>query len=95
MVLVLDNAHTTIIPSPAMGKIARTVHVAHDKGQQPGGLLHYVTAASNQTAKGYRRGVRGRDLYRLAVHRTGVYRDGRGDGGDGNRTREHFRARRA
>ncbi len=56
-----------------MGKITRTVHVAHDKGHLLGGLLHYVMAASNHVAKGYRRGVRGRDLYRLAVHRTGVY----------------------
>ncbi len=56
-----------------MGKITRTVHVAHDKGHLLGGLLHYVMAASNHAAKGYRRGVRGRDLYRLAVHRTGVY----------------------
>ena len=56
-----------------MVKITRTVHVAHDKGHLLGGLLHYITAASNHTAKGYRRGVRGRELYRLAVHRTGVY----------------------
>ena len=56
-----------------MGKIIRTVHVAHDKGQLLGGLLHYVMAASNHAAKGYRRGIRGRELYRLATHRTSVY----------------------
>ncbi len=38
-----------------------------------GGLLHYVNAASNHTAKGYRRGVRGKELYRMAIHRTGIY----------------------
>ena len=56
-----------------MVKITRTVHVAHDMGHLLGGLLHYIMAASNHAAKGYRRGVRGRELYRLAVHRTGVY----------------------
>ena len=38
-----------------------------------GGLLHYVMAASNHTAKVYRKGVRGKGLYRAAVHRTHVY----------------------
>ena len=56
-----------------MGEIQRTVHVRHDSGQQLGGLLHYVVAASNHTARGYRRGARGKDLYHMAVHHTGVY----------------------
>ena len=43
-----------------MVKITRTVHVAHDKDHLLGGLPHYITAASNHTAKGYRRGIRGR-----------------------------------
>ena len=62
-----------------MGKITRTVHVAHDRGQSLGGLLHYIAAASNHAAKGYRRGARGKELYRLTVHRTGVYRAGFAD----------------
>ncbi len=56
-----------------MGKIRRTVHVSHDMGRLLGGLLHYVAAASNHAAGGYRRGVRGKELYQMAVHRTGVY----------------------
>ena len=56
-----------------MVKITRTVHVAHDKGHLLGGLLHYITVASNHAAKGYRRGIRGRELYNLATHRTKVY----------------------
>ena len=55
-----------------MVKITRTVHVAHDNGHLLGGLLHYITAASNHAAKGYRRGIRGRELYHLATHRTKV-----------------------
>ena len=57
----------------AMVKIRRTVHVKHDNGHLLGGLLHYVLAASNHAAKGYRMGVRGKELYHMAVHRTGVY----------------------
>ena len=56
-----------------MVKIVRTVHVAHRNGHLLGGLLHYVNAASNHTAKGYRRGARGKELYGMAIHRTGVY----------------------
>ncbi|MBI1658792.1 MAG: hypothetical protein IS632_08510, partial [Thaumarchaeota archaeon] len=56
-----------------MGKIRRTVHASHDKGRLLGGLLHYVAAASNHTSKGYRRDARGKDLYRMAAHRTGIY----------------------
>ena len=56
-----------------MGTIIRTVHVKHDNGHLLDGLLHYVMAASNHAAKAYRRGVRGKDLYRAAVHRTHVY----------------------
>ena len=56
-----------------MVKIRRTVHVKHDNGHLLGGLLHYVSAASNHAAKGYRRGVRGKELYHMSVHRTGVY----------------------
>ena len=47
--------------------------MAHDKGQLLGGLLHYITAASNHTAKAYRRGIHGKQLYHLATHRTQVY----------------------
>ena len=56
-----------------MGKIRRTVHVPHDKGRLLGGLLHYAVAASNHAARGYRAGARGKELYRMAAHRTGVY----------------------
>ena len=56
-----------------MAKIVRTIPIRHDKAQLLGGLLHYTQAASNHTGKAYRRGVRGKDLYRMAVHRTGVY----------------------
>ncbi len=56
-----------------MGLIRRTVHVKHYNGQRLGGLLHYITAASNHAAKGYRRGARGSELYRMAAHRTCVY----------------------
>ena len=56
-----------------MGTIVRTIHVAHRNGRLLGGLLHYVNAASNHTAKGYRSGVRGKELYRMAIHRTGIY----------------------
>ncbi len=56
-----------------MGKIRRTVHVPHDKGHLLGGLLHYVVAASNHAARGYRAGARGKGLYRMAAHRTGIY----------------------
>ena len=55
-----------------MGTIVRTIHVAHRNGRLLGGLLHYVNAASNHTARGYRRGVRGKELYRMAIHRTGI-----------------------
>ena len=57
-----------------MGTITRAIPVAHSNGHLLGGLLHYVQAASNHTAKAYRRGVCGQKLYRAAVHRTGVYR---------------------
>ena len=56
-----------------MVKITRTVHVKHNNGHLLDGLLHYVMAASNHTAKAYRRGVRDKGLYRAAVHRTHVY----------------------
>ena len=56
-----------------MGKITRTAHVAHDKGCRRSGLLRYIMAASNRTAGGDRGGRRGRDLYRMVVHRTGFY----------------------
>lgn len=56
-----------------MGKITRSIPVAHSNGQKLGGLLHYVQAASNHTGREYRRGVRGKELLRAAVHRTGVY----------------------
>ena len=56
-----------------MGKIVRTIHVAHGNKQILGGLLHYILAASNHTAKAYRKGVRGKELYGMAVHRTDVY----------------------
>ena len=56
-----------------MGKIVRTIHVAHRNGHLLGGLLHYIMAASNHAARGYRSGARGKELYRMAVHRTGVY----------------------
>ena len=55
-------------------KIRRTVHVRHANGHLLGGLPHYVSAASNHTSKAYRKGIRGRALYGMAVHRTGVYR---------------------
>ena len=56
-----------------MGTIVRTIHVAHRNGRLLGGLLHYVNAASNHAANGYRSGVRGKELYRMAIHRTGIY----------------------
>ncbi|MYB30732.1 MAG: transposase [Cenarchaeum sp. SB0663_bin_5] len=56
-----------------MGMIVRTIHVTHDNGHLLGGLLHYVEAASNHAAKALRRGVRGKKLYHIVVHRTGVY----------------------
>ena len=56
-----------------MGKITRSVPVAHSNGHKVGGLLHYVQAASNHTGREYRRGVRGRELRRAALHRTSVY----------------------
>ena len=56
-----------------MVKITRTVHVKHNNGRLLDGLLHYVMAASNHTAKAYRRGVRDKGLYLAAVHRTHVY----------------------
>lgn len=56
-----------------MGKVTRSIPVAHSNGQKLGGLLHYIQAASNHTGREYRRGVRGRELLRAAVHRTGVY----------------------
>ena len=56
-----------------MVKITRTVHVKHNNGHLLDGLLHYVMAASNHTAKAYRRGVRDKGLYQAAVHRTHVY----------------------
>ena len=57
-----------------MAKITRAISVKHNNGHLLGGLLHYVQAASNHTAKAYRRGVRGNELYHMATHRTGVYR---------------------
>lgn len=56
-----------------MSTITRTIHVAHNNGQLLGGLLHYILAASNGTAKALRRGVRGKELRRRAVHHTRVY----------------------
>ena len=56
-----------------MGKITRSIPVAHSNGQKLGGLLHYVQAASNHTGREYRRGVRGKELRRAALHRTSVY----------------------
>ena len=56
-----------------MGKITRSIPVAHSNGQKLGGLLHYVQAASNHASKEYRRGVRGKGLRRAAMHHTGVY----------------------
>ncbi|MBI1657545.1 MAG: transposase [Thaumarchaeota archaeon] len=56
-----------------MGMIRRTVHVKHDNGHLLGGLLHYISAASNHASRGYRKGVRGKELYRMTVHHTGVY----------------------
>ena len=56
-----------------MGKITRSIPVAHSNGQNLGGLLHYVQAASNHTGREYRRGVREKGLRRAALHRTGVY----------------------
>lgn len=47
--------------------------MAHGRGCPLAGLLHHIMAASNRTAEGYRGGVRCKDLYRVAVHRTGVY----------------------
>lgn len=62
-----------------MGKITRSIPVAHSDGPRLGGLLHYVQAASNHTGREYRRGVRGRGLRRAAMHRTGVYQTRFGD----------------
>ena len=56
-----------------MGKITRSVPIAHSNGHKLGGLLHYVQAASNHTGREYRRGVRGKGLRRAALHRTSVY----------------------
>ena len=56
-----------------MGRIVRTVHVRHGNGHLLGGLLHYVMAASNHAARGYRSGKRGKELYHMTVHRTNVY----------------------
>ena len=56
-----------------MGRIVRAIRVGHGNGRLLGGLLHYVTAASNNVARGYHSGRRGRELYRMAVHRTGIY----------------------
>ena len=57
-----------------MAKITRTIPVKHGNGHILGGLLHYVQAASNHAAKAYRKGARGKKLYRAAAHRTKVYR---------------------
>ena len=56
-----------------MGKITRSIPVVHSNGHKLGGLLHYIQAASNHTGREYRRGVRGKELRRAALHRTGVY----------------------
>lgn len=56
-----------------MAKIIRAVSVKHGNAPLLGGLLHYVQAASNHTAKAYRNGTRGKPLYRAAVHHTHVY----------------------
>ena len=49
------------------------VVVNHDMGPVLLGLLHYIVAASNCASKGYRAGMRGPALTKLATHHTGVY----------------------
>ena len=56
-----------------MPTITRSILVRHDNAQLLGGLLHYIQAGSNHAAKGYRRGIRGKELYEMARHRTEVY----------------------
>ena len=56
-----------------MAKITRAIPVKHGNGHMLGGLLHYVQAASNHAAKAYRKGARGKELYRAAAHRTNLF----------------------